>query len=381
MGFIRRMRRLVTDRVCPIGLVCAGIALVGWTPAGPALGGDISVQDITRLKGHGSDRLWGMGLVMGLPGTGDSADLLPRARQIAKLMEHAGNPVPGLEEAMEASSVAIVMVTARLPEGGVVAADEYHLDVQTMFDAKSLEGGSLFLTPMRGSLPTDPHIYALGAGKLSFDSAITTSARVPNGCRIIRDIEKPVVNGEGRLTFQVRENYASMTTTTLIASLINQDRQGLRADGARPIARARNERSVEVIIPDEELANPVRFIADLQKITFDESLMHMRPRIVINEQVGLITITGNVVIKPSVISSGKLVVTTIEPEIPATPENPEIRQSNSMLFAATDDTQAVAQAQSLLEAMRRMEVPVQEQIQMFKALEQGSALSVPLEFQ
>jgi len=381
MACIRRTRRGNVGWLGMIGLVCAWVALASVVPQASAQNSDIAIQDITRLQGYGSDRVWGMGLVMGLSNTGDSSKVLPRARQIAQLLEHAGNPIPGLDEAFEARAVAVVMVSARLPEGGVVRGDEYHLDVQTMFDARSLAGGNLFLTPMRGALPGDPYIYAIGAGKISFDGPSRTSGRVPHGCRIIRDIRKPVVSEYGTVTFQVRENYASNGTATLIANLINQDRQGLRADGAPPIARALDERSVVVEIPDEELSNPVRFIADLQKIAFDQSLLRMRPRIVINEQAGLIAITGNVVIRASVISSGGLVVTTTEPDIPATLENPIIRQSNSTLVSTGGDPASVAQAQALLEAMRRMEVPVQEQIQMFRVLAESRALSVPLEFQ
>jgi len=378
MALIRRMREAVAGS---LGLACAVIALCGPAPSASAQNSDIAIQDITRLEGYGSDRLWGMGLVFGLPATGDSAKVTPKARQLAVLMEHAGNPIAGLEEALAAKGVAIVMVTARLPETGVLTGDEYHLDVQTMFDAKSLEGGNLFLTPMRGSNPGNPYIYAYGAGKITFDGPITTSGRVSHGCRIIRDLRKSVVSEYGTVTFQIRENYASNGTATLIANLINQDRQGLRAEGAPPIARARDERSVVVSIPDEELSNPVRFIADLQKIVFDQSLLRMRPRIVINEAAGLIVITGNVVIKPTVIASGGLVVTTTEPEIPATLENPLITQSNSTLVSTGGDPASVAQAQALLEAMRRMEVPVEEQIQMFRALAESRALSVPVEFQ
>ncbi len=378
MALIRRMRARIAGS---LGLVCAAVALTGLQPEAVAQTSDIAIQDITRLEGYGTDRLWGMGLVVGLNGTGDSAKVTPKARQLAVLMEHAGNPIAGLEEALEARSVAIVMVTAKLPETGVLTGDEYHLDVQTVFDAKSLEGGNLFLTPMRGANPGNPYIYAFGSGKLSFDGASRTSGRVSHGCRIIKDLRKSVVSEFGTVTFQIRENYASNGTATLIANLINQDRQGLRSEGAPPIARALDERSVVVDIPDEELANPVRFIADLQKIVFDQSLLRMRPRIVVNEAAGLIVITGNVVIKPTVISSGGLVVTTTEPEIPATLENPLITQSNSTLVATGGDADSVAQAQALLEAMRRMNVPVQEQIQMFRELSRSGALSVPVEFQ
>ncbi len=376
----RRMRPIRAGLTGAVAALCAWLAL-GLTPVASGQTSDISVQDITRLKGLGSDELWGMGLVFGLPGTGDSAKVVPKARQLAQLLEQAGNPIPGIEEALDTKSVAIVMVTASLPEESVVAGDVFHLSVQTMFDAKDLTGGRLFLTPMRGSLPGDPYVYAFGAGPVSPDgSGVPTVGRVSNGCRVIRDISKPVVSDFGVVTLQVRENYASAATTTLIANLINQDRQGLRADGAPPIAKAVNERSVVVEIPDEELSNPIRFIADLQKITFDASLLTMEPRIVINERAGVIMITGNVVIQESVVASGNLVVTTTLPEIPATLENPLITQSNSTAVGTTQNPKNAAQAQALLDAMRRLEIPVQDQIEVFRALERAGVINAQLEY-
>lgn len=376
----RRMRPRQAGLKAVVVALCAWLAL-GVIPAACAQTSDISIQDITRLKGLGSDELWGMGLVFGLPGTGDSAKIAPKARQLAQLLEQAGNPMPGIEEALDTRSVAIVMVTASLPEESVVQGDEFDLSAQAVFDAKDLTGGRLFLTPMRGALPGDPYIYALGSGMITPDgSGVPTIGRIADGCRVIRDIKKPVVDNFGTVTLQVRENFASATTTTLLANLINQDRQGLRADGAPPIARAIDERSVVIEIPDEELVNPIRFIADLQKITFDASLLSVRPRIVINERAGVITITGNVVIRPSVVASANLVVTTTEPRIPATLENPLISQSNSTVVSTAMDERSGAQAQALLDAMRRLEVPVQEQIEIFRTLQDSSALSVPLEF-
>lgn len=377
MGVVRRMRRGI-GRLLALAVLCAGTALP--VSSVSAQSNDISMQDITRLGGHGTDKLWGIGLVFGLPGTGDSSKVLPKARMLAELMQQGGAPAAGIDEMFEARSVAVVMVTASLPEGGAVDGDLYHLDVQTMFDAKSLDGGNLMLTPMRGSMPTDPTVYAMGHGKIVVEGRFSTSGRVSNGCRLIADIRRIAVK-DGRLLLNVRENFASMTVTDLLANLINQDRQGLRADGQPPIAWAVDDRSVVVEIPAEELENPVRFISQIQKITFDESLLQIEPRIVINEQAGVIAITGNVVVRTSILSSGKLVITQIEPEIPATAQNPVIRQSNSALLSTTANRQPTASAQAVLEAMRRLDVPVQEQIAMFKALADSGGLSVRPIFQ
>lgn len=358
----------------------ACLALLSAAPAALAQVTDVSIEELTRLRGQGTDEWWGMGLVIGLSNTGDSPNLLPKARMLAALLENAGASVPDLEEAMSGRSIAVVMVTARLPETSVVVGDRFDVHVQTMFDAKSLEGGRLLLAPLKGAQPGDPNIYGVASGLLTDDgSGIPTVARVSRGCRVIRDTRRFVIEN-GMVTFHVRENYADFTTTSLIADLINQDRQGLRADGAPPIAIAQDDRSVSVMIPEEEYANPMRFIASIQKIRFDQSLLSLEPKITINERAGVITITGDVIIRPTVISSGNLVVTVLEPEIPPTPANPEIRQSNATLIG-TGDTRANAQAQSLLEAMRRLEVPVAEQISIFRTLEANTALSVQINWE
>ncbi|MFG0291598.1 MAG: flagellar basal body P-ring protein FlgI [Phycisphaerales bacterium JB065] len=361
-----------------LATIGACLALLSAAPAVIAQVSDVSIEELTRLQGQGSDEWWGLGLVIGLPNTGDSPDLLPKARMLASLLENAGAAVPDLEEAMAGRSIAVVMVTARLPESSVVKGDRFDVHVQTMFDAKDLTGGRLLLAPLRGAKPGDALVYGYASGLLSSDGSDTpTVARVAKGCRVVQDTRRFVIEN-GTVTFHVRENYADYTTTSLIADLINQDRQGLRADGAPPIALALDDRSVRVTIPEEEYGNPTRFIAGLQKIRFDQSLLNLEPKITIDERAGVITITGDVIIRPTVITSGNLVVTVIDPAIPATPANPEIRQSNATLISTTADPKSNAQAQSLLEAMRRLEVPVADQIHIFRTLEQNTALSVSI---
>lgn len=361
-------------------LIGACLALLTVSPDAMAQGNDVSINDLTRLRGLGVDEVWGFGIVMGLPGSGDSPDLLPKARSLAVLMEHGGMPAASLEELMAGRSIAIVMVTARLPEGSMVTGDLVDAHVQAVYDAKSIRGGRLIASSLMSALPGHTETIAIASGLLESDgSDVSTVARVSRGARLIQDIDKDVVAG-GQLVLQVRENYArgGFKAATLIADLINQDRQGLRADGAPPIAVAKNDRSVIVTIPEEEMGNPVRFIASLQKIRFDQSLLDLDPAITIDQRAGVISITGNVLITPSVITSGNLVVTVLEPPIPATPANPEIRQSNSTLFGTSNNPNAQAGAQLLLEAMRRLEVPVQDQIFIFRTLEQNNALSVPI---
>ncbi|HBS28368.1 MAG TPA: hypothetical protein DEB06_02705, partial [Phycisphaerales bacterium] len=81
--------------------VCAAMLVVATRPV---LG--LSIQEMARLEGQGETTLWGLGFVMGLPGTGDPANTLPLARQLAKLLELGGSPVPNIEELYKGKNIA-----------------------------------------------------------------------------------------------------------------------------------------------------------------------------------------------------------------------------------------------------------------------------------
>lgn len=342
--------------------------------ATPVSQANMSIEDIVRLKGYGSSQIWGIGLVVGLNGTGDSGEILPVARPLAKLLERAGNPVPNLEELTDAQSIALVMVTCDLPEHAVKSGDQYNASVKTMFAASSLEGGQLLVTPLRGPLPGQG-VYAFSWGELNVSDLNTpTSASITAGVRMSEDINKPIIEDGNRITLHLRTPYVSENMASTVASLINQAED--RGEG--PIARAWSAREVELTIPTDEMANPIEFIGRVLTTRFDESLVDLPARVVISEPDGPITITGDVSISPAVISHNDLVVTTVEPEFPPTPANPRVTQSTSLMVDTTGDERTRASAAELLQVLEQLQVPVGDQIEILKQLHRAGHLHAEL---
>src|ERR1700710_2249700 len=109
----------------------------------------VKVADITRIGGSRTNVLTGMGLVVGLKGTGDGGSYMPAIRPLAALLSQFADPTT-IAELSNASNVAIVQITATMSANGVRNGD--HLDVYVLSTgaAASLKGGRLFVTPMLG---------------------------------------------------------------------------------------------------------------------------------------------------------------------------------------------------------------------------------------
>lgn len=332
----------------------------------------VSLQELVRLKGQGKSELRGFGLVMGLPGTGDSGADLVVARPLAQLLQNEGNPIADLEELAKSKSVALVMVTCTVPETGARADDQIDCYVSAVHNPKSLEGGTLFIAPLRGPLPGQG-VFAMASGPLVMEGLNTRSGRVRGGAKMVKDVPMPTIAADGSITLIVDHSVANWTTSQLIASTINQHRLAYD-DRAPDIARAFDERTIRVAIPQEELANPANFLADVMSIRFDPSLIDLPARIVVNEREGAIVATGDVEISPTLITHGDLVITTMNPEPVATPQNPLLEASRWTVVATATRASEGARLQDLLSAFRQLDVSVDDQIAILNLMRRSGKL-------
>lgn len=353
-----------------VTLLCAVCALLTSAPAQGT-----TIRDLVRLEGHGEARLWGLGFVTGLPGTGDPMTTLPLARQLAALLERGGNPVPNLDELASGQNIAMVMVTCDVPKEGARSGDSFNVTVTSLHNAQSLEGGELFITPLNG--PMKGHgVFAMASGPISIEGVTPTRGIVRNGAKMIVNHVPRVISESGTVELLVQPEYAGWPMTRLIADAINSDQQGLGSNG-EIIARAINERSVVVTIPEAELLNgvPANFIANIMEIYVDPSLLSLPARVLINERAGIITITGNVEISPATITHKDLVITTVVPEPPADPNNPR-RETTRWANVTTNgnDQRAMANLVDLQNALKDLDVPVRDQIAILKQLHRSGHL-------
>ncbi|MEM9082515.1 MAG: flagellar basal body P-ring protein FlgI, partial [Planctomycetota bacterium] len=233
--------------------------------------------------------------------------------------------------------------------------------VQAWYNASSLEGGQLFITPLQGPLPGQG-VFGFASGTIEIENEdIPTVGVVRGGATMTYELSNNVISPQGEVRLNIEPQYAGWTTTRLVANTINQHRQGF-FDTTPELAVAEDENTVRVMIPEAELENPANFLGDIMSVEISPTLLSLPARVIVNQKRGSIVVTGNVQISPAVIAHGNLVVTTVTPELPPTEENPLVSQSNVVTVDTVNDQRAAAHLADLLTAMETLDVPVEDQI-------------------
>ncbi|MEM7623873.1 MAG: flagellar basal body P-ring protein FlgI [Planctomycetota bacterium] len=214
-----------------------------------------SIADFARIRGQGESVLQGLGLVIGLPGTGDIGQDLVVARPLAAMLEQLGNPVANLDELAQSQSVAVVMVTCIVPRTGSMTDDTLDVRVSAYNAAASLAGGELFLAPLVGPNPADPAIYAFAQGPVSLEDENTaTSGVVRGGARMVRDIvTTPDIGGFFDLI--IDPAYVGYQAVSYLAELIEDEYLLTDSPTADRIAVALGPRTIRVRVPEVERQN------------------------------------------------------------------------------------------------------------------------------
>jgi flagellar P-ring protein precursor FlgI len=341
------------------------------------------IADVARLDAQREEKLTGMGLVLGLPGTGDGRRFAPAARSLAQMLGHFGNSAT-LPEVGGVNNVAIVMLTATVPANGGRAGDPLDVHLTSVGDAQSLAGGRLFVTPMTGPLPVGGGVFALAEGAVVIeDEATPTVGRVENGAVLEQDLPKRFVR-DGGFTLIIDKAHASWTSASNIAKVIN-DSEGL--DGEE-YAIAIDPRNVVVRVPPAELARPDSFISRIQRLPVP--LVQDQARVRINERLGTIIITGDVEISPVVVSMNGLTISTLpgDPAVigpggvdpfAANPAAP--REGDFVPIATVASDRQRAKLRDLVDALDALKVPAQDRIAILKELHETGKLHAKLDIE
>jgi flagellar P-ring protein precursor FlgI len=270
------------------------------------------IKDLTTVAAMRSNQLIGYGLVVGLQGTGDGADVSFTAQSMKTLLNRLGvsmeGPLSDFETAtssgkLDIKNVAAVMVTAELP-GFAKPGQKIDITVSAIGKASNLRGGTLLLSSLRG---VDGEIYALAQGALTatgIDAAaagskvvvgVPTAARIPSGATVERVVDNPFDKAD-RIVLNVRES--DFTTTNAIVSAIN-GRFG--AD----VARALDGVSITLQAP-QDLTQRVAFMSMIENM----DVMPGEPpaRVVINAKTGTVVISRNVRVTAAAVTHGTISV-------------------------------------------------------------------------
>ncbi len=257
------------------------------------------IKDIASFDGVRDNQLVGYGLVVGLNGTGDSDQTKFPVQSLVNVLERMGLTVNRAD--ITVKNVAAVMVTATLPPF-VKQGTKIDVLVSSTGDAKSLAGGTLLMTPLKGA---DAQAYAVAQGAVltnsfSFGGQAAsaqknhpTAGRVPEGALVERELPN-VLAGRNRLRLNLHD--PDFTTASRIAAAVNER---FKSD----IASCSDAGSVEIDVPGNYQGKTVNFLASLEKLDIHVDTM---ARGVMNERTGTIVMGENVRIATVAVSHGNL---------------------------------------------------------------------------
>ncbi|MES3014367.1 MAG: flagellar basal body P-ring protein FlgI [Pseudomonadota bacterium] len=279
--------------------VLASAAL--WWP-GPAQA--MRLKEVATVQGVRSNQLIGYGLVVGLDGTGDQTTSTPFTTQsLNALLQQMGVTVPP-GTSMQLKNVAAVMVTAQLP-AFAQPGQQVDVTVSSLGNAKSLRGGTLIATPLKGA---DGQIYALAQGNLVVGGAGASAAgskvqinhlsagRVPEGATVERAVPTPLNQGE---YLQLDLNSNDYNTAREVARAVN-------AKMGAGVAQALDGRVVRVRMPASTDAR-VAFMADIENLPLE--LAAPAAKVVINARTGSVVVNQMVTLNACAVAHGSLSVT------------------------------------------------------------------------
>lgn len=263
------------------------------------------IKDMASIAGVRSNQLIGYGLVVGLDKSGDKTRFT--GQSMLNMLSQLGIVLPsGIDP--KSKNIAAVALSADLP-AFAKPGQKIDLTVSSIGDAKSLRGGTLLMSSLKGA---DGNVYAIAQGNLVVDgisvggqdgSKVTVNnpsvGRIPGGASVERSVPSPFDQGDA-VVFNLNE--ADFTTANRMAEAINKQ---FGANTAKPI----DATSVRVYAP-ADASQRVSFAAMLEnvQVTADDA----PAKIIVNSRSGTVVINGKVTVRPAAVSHGSLTVTVNE---------------------------------------------------------------------
>ncbi len=274
----------------------------------------------------------------------------------------------------DAKNVAMVFVTATIPAAGSQPGN--HVDVRVnAINAKSLEGGTLMLTPLLGPRADNPTVYAMAQGQLNVSlEGPATTATIQGGAKMEAAVQASF-HQNGMITLIVEKDFASFSTARRIETEINNlttayslgspTAQVVPRDARR--ARAIDQVHVEVEIPELYRENPIRFVSLVLDTPIQ--LASQSSRVVINEEKGIVVIGEDVEIAPVLVTHRNLSI--------------DVGGRTTGFVPVNDvtDEPTNAKLKSLHDALNALDVPTEDLIEIIKTLKRKGDLYGQVIFQ
>ncbi|KAA1189074.1 flagellar basal body P-ring protein FlgI [Photorhabdus heterorhabditis] len=342
------------------------------------------IRDLTTVQGVRENALIGYGLVVGLDGTGDQTTQTPFTTQsLSNMLSQLGITVPPGTN-MQLKNVAAVMVTAKLPPFGR-AGQNIDVVVSSLGNAKSLRGGTLLMTPLKG---IDNQIYALAQGNILVGGAGASAGgnsvkvnqlaggRISNGAVIEREL--PTQFGEnGTLNLQL--NNEDFSLAQQISDAINR----MRGTGtATPL----DARTVQLRMPRDK-SEQVKFLSHVQNLTVRVDVGDAK--VIINSRTGSVVMNRNVMLDSCAIAQGNLSVTVESQTVVNQPNTPLAGGSTVVTRntgvavreqgGALQQVNASASLNSVVQALNALGATPNDLMSILQAMESAGCLRAKLE--
>ena len=260
------------------------------------------IKEIASIAGVRHNQLVGYGIVVGLDGTGDQTTQTPfTVQSMINMLSRLGVSLPP-GQSLQLKNVAAVMVTADLPPFARLG-QSIDITVSSIGNAKSLRGGTLVMTPLKGA---DGQIYAMaqgnvvvvGAGAAGGGSSVAINhlsvGRIANGASVEREV--PVSMGGAVANFELRRS--DFGTAQRVVDVINK----AMGDG---VARAIDGRQVQVTMPADN-ERRVGFLAAIESLEVTPT--PMAAKVIINSRTGSVVMNSAVSLEQCAIAHGNLSV-------------------------------------------------------------------------
>ena len=333
----------------------------------------VRIKDITEVEGARNNQLTGIGLVTGLNGTGDNSQMA--VQMMRNMMRNFGVTLDA--KSVRTRNIAVVALTANLPPY-VRPGQNIDVNVNTMGNASSLQGGMLIQSPLRAA---DGKVYAVAQGPVmvggmsaqgagaSRTQNIPTAGRVPNGAIIEREVPSDYSMG-GSLALLLRE--PDFTTAQRIADAIN------RAYGV--VAYAVDAARVEINLPGQYVQAPAAFLANMGGIEIEPDTT---AKVAVNERSGTVVMGGNVRISSVGVAHGNLVVNVADDPNVVQPES--LSEGRTVVTRRSDITvdeegssmiamPATTTVRDLVRVMNSLGATPRDIIEILQAIDKAGAL-------
>lgn len=328
------------------------------------------INDVANIVGVRENQIIGYSLVVGLKKTGDgttSKFTLQSISNMLKAMNIDMNPID-----IKSKNVAAVVVTANL-KAFARQGDKFNVTVSSIGDAKSLEGGTLLMTPLKG---VDGKIYALAQGSISIggkndkaggSESHPTTGVVFDGGLVEREINIDLYHQEYATLSLKESNFQNCVAV----------QKALNTYYSTQVAVAMDSRSIKLQKPQNK--SMIEFLAEVQDIDMDYK---PKDKIIINERTGTIIAGIGIEVKPIIMTHGDITIKIKEQETPDQPAGSMVIDQDLVVglnqneLYTKEGTTTVA---NLVRSLQKMGATPKDIISILEAMKSAGSISADLE--